>query len=88
MLLFLSVLFWRDYNSYGTYVAQLDDNIIIVEGKVARTGATGKDIYKWNFNANEPQIVGKMSEKKLYGFSVKITSRWFPQCTGKYTLLK
>jgi hypothetical protein len=30
--------------------------------------------------------VGQMKSKRLYGFSVKLTTRWFPQCNGEYKL--
>ena len=47
-----------------------------------RTGGAGKDIYKWDFNTNTPQLVGQMSVQKNFGFAVKISSRWFARQNG------
>ena len=70
--------FWRTA-SLATYVAQLGDDVMIIEGKA---GGAGKDIYKWDFGSNSPQLVGQMSMKKNFGFAVKISSRWFPTHYG------
>jgi hypothetical protein len=74
------------YNTIAAYVAQLDDDIVIVEGKEDRTGSTGKGIYVWNHISDSPLSVGQMKSKRLYGFSVKLTTRWFPQCNGEFKL--
>ena len=52
---------------------------MVIEGKA---GGTGKDIFKWDFDSNAPQLVGKMSLQKNFGFAVKISSRWFPTQYG------
>ncbi len=73
---------FRLYKSTSTYVGQLGDDIIIVEGNVSRPSSSGRDIYKWDNLANTPTRIGQMSKQKMFGFSIKISSRWFPQCNG------
>ena len=73
---------FRSNPSYATYVAQLGDNVVIVEGNVQRTGGFGKDIYIWNMPNNNPVLTDQLSSQKLFGFSVKISTRWLPSCNG------
>ena len=79
-ILFISPLLNYRTTSLATYVAQLGDDVMVVEGNA---GGTGKDIYKWDFDSNTPLLVGQMSLQKNFGFAVKISSRWFPPHTGK-----
>ena len=60
------------------HVAQLGDDIIVVDGDTTK-------IYVWNHWNDSLNMIGNIEKSRgdLTAANVKITSRWFPQCIGK-----
>ena len=70
------------FNTFVSHVAQLGDSVVIIEGKSDEPGTNYRGIFVWDDFSDSPRRVGNLTLQRWYSMSVKITTRWFPNCIG------